>query len=63
LHGSKSYRAIGKFGEITDTLDNLGNVIKKMPFNHITKELLDQVLLKFVGKSNQIPPAYSAKKN
>jgi len=62
LHGPKSYRAIGKFGEITDTLDNVGNVIKKMPFNHITKEQLDQVLLKFVGKSNQIPPAYSAKK-
>jgi tRNA U55 pseudouridine synthase TruB len=32
LEGDKSYVAIGKFGEETDTLNNTGTIINNKPF-------------------------------
>jgi tRNA pseudouridine55 synthase len=60
LSGSKSYEAGGKFGFETNTLDLEGNVTKTADFEHITHELVEESLGKFVGKIDQIPPIFSA---
>lgn len=54
----KSYKAIIKFGQETDTLECTGNVIKsgKLP----TVETLENALEKFKGQIMQTPPAFSA---
>jgi tRNA pseudouridine55 synthase len=33
-----------------------------MPYDHITKEKLDNALRYFIGQIKQVPPIYSAKK-
>lgn len=60
LSGSKAYAAEGKFGFETNTLDLEGNVTKTGEFGHITHELVEESLCKFVGKIDQIPPIFSA---
>lgn len=54
----KTYRAIIKFGEETDTLEYTGNVVKTAPIPHI--EGLKQALSAHVGHITQKPPAFSA---
>ena len=54
----KSYKAILKFGEETDTLECTGKVIKSG--NLPTIENLTKALEKFTGKIMQTPPAFSA---
>ena len=62
LKKDKEYIATIKLGEVSDTFDKEGKIekkkIKKVP------ELLEieDVLIKFVGEINQIPPIFSAKK-
>lgn len=56
----KKYRAFFTFGKTTDTLDSYG----KLTENNGTvpaKEQLNQVIERFVGEFDQIPPQYSAK--
>ncbi len=56
----KTYYTEFQFGILTDTLDISGQVIKndgKIP----TLYELNQIIPKFIGKYNQIPPLYSAK--
>lgn len=60
LSGSKGYEATGKFGSETNTLDLEGNVTKTAEFDHITHEMVESSLDKFVGKIMQIPPIFSA---
>jgi len=59
----KTYIAKIKFGEETDTLDLTGKVIKKslnsIPIN---KNSIYEVLEKYNGEINQVPPYFSAKK-
>ena len=57
----KTYIATFEFGKLTDTLDSTGEVIETMPVKAISKEELQQVISKFVGEINQVPPKYSAK--
>ena len=54
----KTYEALIEFGSETDTLDPTGQVIKtgKIP----SKEEVESALEKFLGETEQIPPAYSA---
>ncbi len=89
---NKTYEAIFKLGEISDTGDNTGKItpFKLNSFNklilniknwilkifssniqypissispHIpTKSEIEKVLIKFIGRQNQVPPMYSAKK-
>ncbi len=61
LNKDKVYRTIFIFGKTTDTLDSEGQVINQ---NNIIvqKEDLIKILPKFIGKQNQVPPIYSAKK-
>lgn len=55
----KEYEFTIKFGEATDTLDSDGEIIARTAI-HPSKELLDRVLPKFIGKIEQIPPKFSA---
>ena len=57
----KSYIAVGKLGEITDTYDVNGKIIQKMGCEITEKELI-KAINSFKGSYEQIPPPYSAKK-
>ena len=58
--GDKVYEAILLLGEKTTTGDLEGEVVEKKEIPDISKEKLDEVLQSFLGKSQQIPPKFSA---
>ena len=58
----KSYRAVLKLGETTNTLDSEGDIIKTMPVPEINIARLEKVFKGFIGDYEQIPPMFSAKK-
>lgn len=60
---NKTYLATIKLGEETDTLDNTGNIIDKKDVLNYSSEEIKNVLNSFLGKSQQIPPMYSALKH
>lgn len=62
-HYNKTYEATIKLGEETDTLDNTGNIIDKKEVLDYSLEEISHVLNSFLGKSQQIPPMYSALKH
>lgn len=53
--GTKGYRGTGILGVRTDTGDDSGNVLERMPAN-ITEEQMNQALQQFRGKISQVPP-------
>ena len=55
---NKSYEAVIKFGEETDTLEYTGNVIRTSPLP--SEETLKSSIEKFTGNILQAPPAFSA---
>lgn len=61
LNKDKVYRTIYKFGETTDTLDLEGELTQK---NNVvvTSQMIESVIPNFIGKQQQMPPKYSAKK-
>lgn len=61
LNKDKTYVAVFHFGYETDTLDSEGKIIKENSAV-ITEEQIKQVLPKFIGQFEQMPPLYSAKK-
>lgn len=60
LECTKEYDAVIVFGTATDTYDRVGKVVKRAPFEHITKEMVEEKLQNFRGKFMQLPPLYSA---
>ena len=60
LDKDKTYIAKFKFGILTDTLDITGN-ITKTDNSKITESDIKNVLPKFIGDIDQVPPNYSAK--
>ena len=58
--GDKVYEATLLMGEKTTTGDLEGEIIQKKEIPDISKEKLDDVLHSFLGKSQQIPPKFSA---
>lgn len=58
----KAYKATLILGTKTATADTEGPVIKTMPYDHITREAVEQVLLQFIGDIEQVPPMVSAVK-
>lgn len=56
----KEYIAKIKLGIETDTLDITGNIIKEDSIDKYSKEQVELVLKKFVGKIKQIVPKYAA---
>lgn len=62
LKCTKDYEAIVLFGTSTDTYDRVGKVLKRVPYEHITKEAVEKALDQFRGKFMQLPPLFSALK-
>lgn len=58
---SKSYRAGFRLGISSDTLDIWGELSEQQDVR-VSREQLEEVLEKFRGKINQVPPMYSALK-
>jgi len=60
----KEYVATIRFGAVSDTYDKTGTITINKVDNtpHITEEHIKTLLKDFVGKQEQIPPMYSAKK-
>ena len=61
LNKDKVYKTVFRFGYTTTTLDLEGEVTNRND-KVVTLDELNQVLYKFIGKQNQMPPIYSAKK-
>jgi tRNA pseudouridine55 synthase len=59
----KSYRAVMKLGEATDTLDATGSVIRRSKEPLPSMEEIEGVSKKFIGIIEQTPPMYSAVKH
>ena len=60
--GVKEYIATIKLGETTPSFDLETETDQTYPFDHITEELIEKVLEKFIGEITQIPPEFSAVK-
>lgn len=57
----KEYLATIKIGETTPSFDLETKPDKEYPTEHITPELIDEVVRGFIGPQDQIPPLFSAK--
>jgi tRNA pseudouridine55 synthase len=62
MENQKSYRVTFRLGIITDTYDLEGTIIKTSPVEHIKEEEVKEVISKFIGEIEQVPPMYSALK-
>ena len=62
LDAIKSYHAIIKLGEQTDTGDAEGEIIATIPVPNVTQAKLQSVTEQFLGEIMQVPPMYSALK-
>lgn len=58
----KRYQATIRLGSSTDTYDSEGTVTDSATWESITEEKFNEVLQKFVGEIEQVPPPYSAVK-
>ena len=58
----KTYETVVLFGKGTDTYDVAGKIVASAPYEHVTKELVEEMLSNFRGKIKQAPPMYSALK-
>ena len=57
---TKEYIATLRLGATTPSFDLETEIDKKYEVKHITKELVEEVLPKFLGTIEQIPPSFSA---
>ena len=60
--GDKEYIADIFLGATTPSFDRETSVDKEFPTDHITADLINNVLKSFIGKQEQVPPAFSAKR-
>ena len=62
INHDKTYEAVLKLGEKTDTADIEGQIIetKEIQPSNLKKENVEKVLKSLIGKQEQIPPIYSA---
>lgn len=58
--GVKEYIATVRLGATTPSFDLETPVDATFPTSHITRELVEQTLMKFRGRIEQVPPSYSA---
>jgi len=63
LDADKHYWFRVKLGETTATGDTEGEVLKVRPIDDVTPDQIEQVLQKFAGEIQQLPPMYSALKH
>lgn len=59
----KTYTFTMKLGQVTDTLDVTGTILKQQSIDHITQDLVKETLKSFGNEYLQIPPLYSALKH
>ncbi|KAH8672780.1 pseudouridine synthase [Tricladium varicosporioides] len=59
---TKEYETVVLFGTATDTYDRVGKALKRAPFEHVTREKVEEALGQFKGKFMQLPPLFSALK-
>ena len=59
---TKTYEAVVLFGASTDSYDRVGKILRKAPYEHVTRELVEKELGQFRGKFLQLPPLFSALK-
>ncbi|SBV96771.1 tRNA pseudouridine(55) synthase TruB [uncultured Dysgonomonas sp.] len=57
---TKEYIATIRLGETTPSFDLETEVDGIYPTEHITEELVNQILIRFIGEIQQVPPTYSA---
>lgn len=57
---TKEYVATMQFGATTPSYDLEKEIDATYPTDHITRELIDSVLPRFMGRIEQVPPAFSA---
>ncbi len=62
LNKDKEYITVFKFGLTTTTLDSEGEITHIDDHLELKKEDIEKIIPKFIGKFDQIPPIYSAKK-
>ena len=62
LESDKTYRVIGRLGEITPTADTESEVVERRSIEGIEQEDIESVLKRFRGEVDQIPPMHSAVK-
>lgn len=62
LDSDKSYQAVIQLGVRTRTGDAEGEIVERRDASHVTRTMIDEVLLEFNGVIEQIPPMYSALK-
>ena len=63
LNDDKAYEAHMILGVTTDTADASGKILERKPSNNIKKEDVIQLMEKFKGEIEQIPPMFSAKRH
>ena len=61
-YDTKEYTATLQLGATTPSYDMEHEVDETYPVDHITRELIEQTLTRFVGDIQQVPPQYSAVK-
>ncbi|KMP08863.1 tRNA pseudouridine synthase B [Coccidioides immitis H538.4] len=59
---TKTYEAVVLFGVATDSYDRVGKVVSRAPYEHITRETVEEALKGFRGKIMQRPSIFSALK-
>ncbi len=59
---TKTYETVVLFGASTDTYDRVGRVLKRRPYDEITRAKVEEALEGFRGTFQQMPPLYSALK-
>lgn len=59
---TKTYETVVVFGASSDSYDRCGHLLKKRPYDHITKEKVLEALENFRGTYQQMPPLFSALK-
>ncbi|EZF33162.1 tRNA pseudouridine(55) synthase [Trichophyton interdigitale MR816] len=59
---TKTYEAVVLFGIATDSYDRVGKVVSRAPYEHVTREKVEEALKKFRGKIMQRPSIFSALK-
>ena len=57
----KEYIATVKLGATTPSFDLEKPIDQIFPFEHITQDMVKEVLVKYTGEQNQVPPIFSAK--
>ena len=63
LGASKSYSVVAKLGEATDTGDSHGTVVAQGARPEIDEAVVHEIVGRFLGESEQVPPMHSALKH